>query len=216
MDKIKSVPTPNTRIETNAQRLFESLPSVRRFKKGEMIYLQGETAKSFCYLKCGFVKVFMTSVDGLEKTLNTASKGELFGEGAFFDRLPRVSSAVAETNCEVVMIDRATLSSLFEKNMWLAFELLEVISNRVRMLSSQLDSMTFLQADERVSRVLAQNAEDGIVRLSHEEIAEAIGTSRVTVSKILSRFSKRGLLKTEYRKITLNNAFYEQFSGSLI
>lgn len=194
-----------TETKKDMQQIFESLGTVRSFSKGEIIYRQGDLAKTFCYLKKGKVSVFMTSIDGMEKTLNTASKGELLGEGAFFDKKPRVSSARAVTNCEVVMIDEQTLTNLFAKHPKLAFELLEILSNRIRLLSSQLDSMTFLQADARIARLLLQSEKDGRVSLTHEEIASAVGVSRVTVSKTLGKFSANGYISTAYRKIIIKN-----------
>ncbi len=194
-----------TETKKDMQQLFESLGTVRTFAKGEIIYRQGDLATTFCYLKKGRVSVFMTSIDGMEKTLNTASKGELLGEGAFFDKKPRVSSARAVTNCEVVMIDEQTLTNLFAKHPKLAFELLEILSNRIRLLSSQLDSMTFLQADARIARLLLQSEKDGRVSLTHEEIASAVGVSRVTVSKTLGKFSANGDISTAYRKIIIKN-----------
>ena len=194
-----------TETKKDMQQIFESLGTVRSFAKGEIIYRQGDLATTFCYLKKGKVSVFMTSIDGMEKTLNTASKGELLGEGAFFDKKPRVSSARAVTNCEVVMIDEHTLTNLFAKHPKLAFELLEILSNRIRLLSSQLDSMTFLQADARIARLLLQSEKDGRVSLTHEEIASAVGVSRVTVSKTLGKFSANGYISTAYRKIIIKN-----------
>lgn len=194
-----------TETKKDMQQIFESLGTVRNFAKGEIIYRQGDLATTFCYLKKGKVSVFMTSIDGMEKTLNTASKGELLGEGAFFDKKPRVSSARAVTNCEVVMIDEQMLTSLFAKHPRLAFELLEILSNRIRLLSAQLDSMTFLQADARIARLLLQSEKDGRVTLTHEEIALAVGVSRVTVSKTLGKFSANGYILTAYRKIIIKN-----------
>lgn len=194
-----------TETKKDMQQIFESLGTVRNFAKGEIIYRQGDLATTFCYLKKGKVSVFMTSIDGMEKTLNTASKGELLGEGAFFDKKPRVSSARAVTNCEVVMIDEQMLTSLFAKHPRLAFELLEILSNRIRLLSAQLDSMTFLQADARIARLLLQSEKDGRVTLTHEEIALAVGVSRVTVSKTLGKFSANGYISTAYRKIIIKN-----------
>ena len=194
-----------TETKKDMQQIFESLGTVRNFAKGEIIYRQGDLARTFCYLKKGRVSVFMTSIDGMEKTLNTASKGELLGEGAFFDKKPRVSSARAVTNCEVVMIDEQTLTNLFAKHPKLAFELLEILSNRIRLLSAQLDSMTFLQADARIARLLLQSEKDGRVALTHEEIAAAVGVSRVTVSKTLGKFSASGDISTAYRKIVIKN-----------
>lgn len=195
-------------IYNDMDLLFSNIGSVRQFKKGEIIYHQGDLAQNFCYLKKGKVKVFMTSVDGMEKTLNTASSGEIFGEGAFFDKKPRVSSAIALSEAQVIMIDEPMLTELFSQNPKLAFTLLEILANRIRLLSFQLDSMTFLQADARIARILLENESDSVISLTHEEIADVVGVSRVTVSKILGKLTKKGILSTEYRKIIIKDSKY--------
>lgn len=195
-------------IYNDMDLIFDNIGSVRHFKKGEIIYHQGDLAQNFCYLRKGKVKVFMTSVDGMEKTLNTVSSGEIFGEGAFFDKKPRVSSAIAQIETQVIMIDEPTLTELFSNNPKLAFRLLEILANRIRLLSFQLDSMTFLQADARIARILLENESDGIISLTHEEIADVVGVSRVTVSKILGKLTKKGILSTEYRKIIIKDSKY--------
>ena len=147
----------------------------------------------------------MNSVDGNEKTLNTARRGEIIGEGAFFDKKPRVSSAKAVTGTEVIMIDKKRLTDIIAKHPTLAFELLEILANRIRLLSSQLDSMTFMQADARIAGLLLESEHNGSVAITHEEIANTVGVSRVTVSKALSRFAKAGCISTEYRRILIKS-----------
>lgn len=57
----------NSAVHENMQSLIEQSGSVRKYAKDEIIYLQGDTAQSFCYIKKGSVKVYMNSVDGNEK-----------------------------------------------------------------------------------------------------------------------------------------------------
>lgn len=204
----------NSTVHENMQSLIEQSGSVRKYAKDEIIYLQGDTAQSFCYIKKGSVKVYMNSVDGNEKTLNTARHGEIIGEGAFFDKKPRVSSAKALTNTEVIMIDKKRLTDIIAQHPTLAFELLEILANRIRLLSSQLDSMTFMQADARIARLLLDDMEDDSVSLTHEEIALTVGVSRITVTKALSRLSSQGILATRYRGIKiLDKSALEKICG---
>lgn len=195
----------SSEMHKDMQALLESFGIVRKFPKDSIIYRQGDIADSFCYLKKGRVKVFMTSIDGAEKTLNTASHGEILGEGAFFDKKPRVSSARALTSSELIMIDKEKLTELIAKHPKLAFELLEILANRIRLLSTQLDSMTFMQADARIAQLLLESEADGKVQLTHEEIANAVGVSRVTVSKTLGVFAKDGIIATEYRGVVIKD-----------
>ncbi|WP_440452854.1 Crp/Fnr family transcriptional regulator [Ruminococcus intestinalis] len=213
----KNLNTPPTQlynIHNDMKTLFDSLPYTKSFAKGEIIYHQGDIADSFYYIKKGKATVFMISPDGMEKTLNTAAKGELIGEGAFFDHKPRVSSAKAVTASELTIIDKKILLDLIQKNPPIAFELLEILATRIRLLTTQLDSMTFMQADARIAKLLLDDMVDGKVSLTHEEIALTVGVSRITVTKTLSRLSSQGILATHYRGIKiLDKAGLEKICG---
>lgn len=193
-------------------KIFETSAPIRRFSKGDTIYYQGDMPSSFYYLKKGKVKVYMTSADGMEKILSTAKSGEILGEAAFFDKMPRISCAEAVTDSEIAVINQQLLINLIQSNPDIAMELLNIQAKRIRELSAQIDSMTFLQADGRIARLLLQscNSNSSTVNLTHEEIAGIIGVSRVTVSKILNSFKRKGYLKTAYRKIILvdKNSLY--------
>lgn len=201
--------TPNFQIDREIQTVLENSAPKKIYEKGDIIYYQGDFANSFYYLSKGKVNVFMTSPDGIEKTLNTAQNGEILGEAAFFDKMPRVSSAKAVLKSEIVLIDRKNLIELIRQYPKLAMELLENQARRIRMLSSQIDSMTFLQADARIAQLLLQykikDKNKTAVYLTHEEIGNMAGVSRVTVSKILNRFFKNGVIKTNYREIEIKN-----------
>ena len=213
----KNLNTPPTQlynIHNDMKTLFDSLPYTKSFAKGEIIYHQGDIADRFYYIKKGKATVFMISPDGMEKTLNTAAKGELIGEGAFFDHKPRVSSAKAVTASELTIIDKKILLDLIQKNPPIAFELLEILATRIRLLTTQLDSMTFMQADARIAKLLLDDMVNGKVSLTHEEIALAVGVSRITVTKALSRLSAQGILATHYRGIKiLDKAGLEKICG---
>lgn len=106
-------------------------PSVR-CSSGYLIYLQGTEATCFYYLKKGKVKSFIQSEDGAERTLNLYQQGSIFGEASFFDELPRVSSAVALTPCEIVPIDREQVTAEFTRNPGMAMAMLKYLARTVR------------------------------------------------------------------------------------
>ncbi len=204
MEKTFNVPEAQLfNMHNDMKSVFENLPYKKTFAKGELIYHQGDIADSFYYINKGKATVFMISPDGMEKTINTAGKGELIGEGAFFDHKPRVSSAKAVTVLELVIIDKKILLELIQKQPRLAFDLLEILATRIRLLTAQLDSMTFMQADARIAKLLLENMADNKVSLTHEEIALTVGVSRITVTKTLSRLSAQGILSTKYREIEI-------------
>lgn len=177
--------------------------SVKTYEPGRLIYLQDTDAHQFYYIASGTVKIFISSDDGGERTLALHQAGALIGEAAFFDKQPRVSSAVAVTRCELVSVDRPRLEAVFAAHPALAISMLEYLARTVRLLSGHVDG-AFLPADRRVARhLLTLPAEGGTVHSTHEEIGFSVGVSRVMVSRVLGDFERRGWLKTGYRALTL-------------
>ena len=175
-----------------------------RCSPGFLIYLQGTEATCFYYLKEGRVKSFIQSETGGERVLNIYRAGSLFGEASFLDELPRVSSAVALTPCEIVPIDREQVTAEFTRNPGMAMAMLKYLARTVRLLSAHVDDMAFRPAEWRVAQYLlsAASGQDQ-VSCTQEEIASSISVSRVTVSRILNQFSRRGLVALGYRSISL-------------
>jgi len=178
----------------------------RHYHAGQVIYLQDTPANEFYYLIQGRARSYISSSSGGERILTIHHAGDLMGEASFFDECPRVSSAIAITDCEVVSIDRAGLDAIFRKHSDLALPMLQYLARTVSMLSHHVDEATFLPASQRLARYLLSEAEESVpFPCTHEELGFAIGVSRVTVSRLLSEFTRRGFLKTGYRSITILN-----------
>lgn len=178
----------------------------RSYRAGQLIYLQGSDPTHFYYLISGSVKSYISSPDGNERTLTVHHAGDILGEASFFDRCPRVSSAVALSNCTVVSVDRDRLDVIFQKHPELALPMLQYLARTVRLLSSHVDDMSFLSAEQRIARyLLPLFAERESIRATHEEIGQAVGVSRVTVSRILSTWNRQQILSTGYGTLTLKN-----------
>lgn len=175
------------------------------YKAGQLIYLQDTTADGFYYLQSGRVKTFISSEDGTEKVLNIHQAGNLLGASSFFDELPRVSTAVAIADSQLVFISKADAARALNENPELVWALLKYLARTVRMLSTHVDGMAFLRADQRVMRYLLSlpRSADGTVICTQEEIASAVSTSRVTVSRTISRLARQGVLRTGYGTLQL-------------
>lgn len=181
----------------------QSRPPVR-CSSGYLIYLQDTEATCFYYLKSGRVRSFIQSEDGGSRILNVYHAGSLFGEASFFDELPRVSSAVALTPCEIVPIDRELVTQEFARNPELALAMMKYLARTVRLLSGQVDQMAFRPARWRVaSYLLTLSDRSGAVSCTQDDIAAAVSASRVTVSRVLSEFAREGWVELGYRTIRL-------------
>ena len=181
----------------------KSRPPVR-CSPGYLIYLRDTEATCFYFLKSGRVKSFIQSEDGGERVLNIYKSGSLFGEASFFDELPRVSSAVALTPCEIVPIDRELVTQEFARNPELALAMMQYLARTVRLLSGQVDQMSFRPARWRVANyLLTLSPAGGPVSCTQDDIAATVSASRVTVSRVLAGFAQAGWVALGYRTIDL-------------
>ena len=192
-------------MHNDSWKILETLAPTLVYQRGSTVYWQGDTAERLYYLKKGSVKIYMTSENGGEKTLRIQRDGGVFGEAAFFDRQPRVSSAKVLEKSEIVAISREILSAHIQKHPEFAFALMQALSERVRLLTAQVDSMAFLQADKRIARFLSEAVQDRppCIACTDEELGARVGVSRVTVNRVLRRFARLGWLETRYRQIRI-------------
>ena len=176
----------------------------RRYRAGQLVYLQGARPDCFYYLISGSVRSFLSTGDGEERVLAVHRAGDLMGEASFFDGCPRVTSAMALEECRILAIDQAQLDGAFQRHPELALPMLQHLARTVRTLSGHVGASS-LPAQQRIARwLLGQpTGEDGTIRTTHEEIGQAVGLSRVTVSRVLGELAAQGLVGLGYRTVAI-------------
>lgn len=109
----------------------------RIYKDGETICREGDEGKSMFVIQAGTVEVSKKLLEG-EMILRTMTKGEIFGEIALFDRLPRSATVKALGEAVVLSIDKKGFFAKASKDPTLVFNILEGMSKRIRELTSEL------------------------------------------------------------------------------
>ena len=185
------------------QEIFNNLAQPKTYKKGQIIYNQGDDAEYVYYLINGKVQIYVGSSSGAEKILATFSGGSMFGKSAFFDKLPRASCARALAKSEIIPVDMVMMADVISNYPHFALDMLEYLSKTIRMFSNQIENISFLQADKRVAMFIISHLSDGAntIQCTHDEISSTISASRVTVSKVLSQFVSHGWVDTGYGTI---------------
>lgn len=176
----------------------------RTYRAGQVIYLQGARPDRFYYLVSGSVRSFISTGDGEERVLAVHRSGDLMGEASFFDGCPRVTSAMALEDCLILPVDRGQLDAAFQRHPELALPMLQHLARTVRLLSGHVESSA-LPASQRVARWLLAQPDGGTgpIRATHEGIGQAVGLSRVTVSRVLGELSAQGLVALGYRSVAV-------------
>ena len=195
---------------------MEELARVTRMelaKKKETIFLPGESSRQVYLLKTGRVKISRISEDGRELTLALLEPGEIFGELDILEGSVRDTIAEAMEDSQLCVIQKEQFLSMIRKRPELSFRLTKLIGLRLRRIESRVEDLVFRDVPSRLAHLLIQLSEeygnptqDGIllsIKITHQEMANLIGSIRETVSATLGEFKKEGLITSEGRKIII-------------
>ncbi len=195
---------------------MEELARVTRMelaKKKETIFLPGESSRQVYLLKTGRVKISRISEEGRELTLVLLEPGEIFGELEILEGSARDTIAEAMEESQLCVIQKEQFLSLIRKRPELSFRLTKLIGLRLRRIESRVEDLVFRDVPSRLAHLLIQLSEeygnpsqDGIllsIKITHQEMANLIGSIRETVSATLGEFKKEGLITFEGRKIII-------------
>ena len=183
------------------------------YEKGEVIFFENDSVKKLYLLVNGKVKLSMLSAEGKEKVLTILQEGDIFGELSLFDEDPHPLTAEVMDDARLLIIPWNEMEKMIQDRPSLAIKIIEALSKKTRLLTSQVRELVFQDAAGRLASLLSRLAEDfgreieaGTVIdlvLTHQEIANLIGSSRVTVTKLINRFIDDGVITIKKRKIII-------------
>lgn len=186
----------------------------RTFKNGDIIvHEEDDEHQTFFIIISGSVHVTVLSSEGKQAILATLRKGEFFGEMAVLDGEPRSASVVAAEECRLLMLYRRSFVEILQKYPKITIAMLIEMSRRLRRSNRHINTLSMMSVYGRVAEVLLQLAKDSgrkvgtmIViekRPTHQMIAEMAGTSRETVSRVLSQLQKKRYLTIDRKRLVI-------------
>ncbi|NIN65524.1 MAG: cyclic nucleotide-binding domain-containing protein [Anaerolineae bacterium] len=173
---------------------------------GKIFYAPEDAGEALFILKEGKVQLYRISPDGRKIVTNTLGPGTIFGEMSLIGQGMYDSFAEATEQCAVCKMDRADLEELLLEKPRVALRILEVISRRLLEVEARLEDMAFKTVAGRLASLLLRlMREQGttIRGLTHQNLADDIGTHRETTTQTLSRFKADGLLETGRKRIEI-------------
>lgn len=195
------------------------LSARRRYPKDTVIFFENEEGDCLFMILEGRIKVTILGDDGREIILTMLSPGDLFGEMALLDNEPR--SAIAVEESELLSLHRTDFQAVIGENPGISAALIKVLSARLRRANHQISTLALLDVYGRVARVILDMAreegrrlKDGRIafrRATHQEIANRIGTTRETVTRMLKDLERQDFVRVEGREILLQPGFEKAF-----
>jgi len=177
---------------------------LKQYKKGDVLYWQGEAAESVFVVKTGKIKLFPVSSKGKVHTYDIVGPGRLVGASALLLGVEHHSMAEALEDSEVYVIPQAEFEHLLVSNPPFSMAFVRELAQMVQLLTCQLEELSFLDVRLRLERCLTRLADQhgvaskqGItidLDVTHQEIADMIAANRSTVTYHLNKMKQEGLL----------------------
>jgi CRP-like cAMP-binding protein len=209
------------RLSPKELERLESRCRAKSFPRNTPVYLPIDEAHSVFLLAAGRVKICHGTPDGKQAILALIEPGELFGELAMFDSAARDEYAETIEPSTVVMIPRDEMQRLIQEHPVVSMALTRLMGLRRQKIERRLKNLLYLSNRDRLTHLLLELAEqygertrEGVrlrIRLSHQDLASVIGSTRETVTVVLGELQAEGLISVGRRKIVIRQP--EQLAG---
>ena len=182
----------------------------RAYGRGEMIFSEGSEGNGFYLVLAGQVKVFKLSFDGKEQILHILGPGDPLGEVPVFAGQSFPANAEAMSVSKLLFLPRRKLLELYMQNPSLPMNMLAVLSRRLREFTRLIENLSLKEIPQRLAAYLLSQPgggeeQEGLVELQVPKgiLANILGTSQETLSRVLGKMAAAGLIRVNGKKIIL-------------
>ena len=177
------------------------------------IFQQGQPADSLFYIRRGKVKLTVISQQGKEAIVAVLSAGEFFGEGCIAGQPSRMATAVAMTDCTLDKIEKSLMTRLLhERHEISELFVTHLLSRNIRYEADLVDQL-FNSSEKRLARILLllahfgkeSRAESVLPRISQDDLAQMVGTTRSRVSHFMNKFRGLGFIDYDDNGLTIHS-----------
>jgi len=187
-------------------REFQQSTYFVKIPAGHEIFVEGDIVNGIALMMSGIVRVYKIGESGREITLYRFGEGEscVISANAILNQQDFPAIAMVERDAEAVMIPAETFSDWVRRyGPWRDF-LFNLVSDRLASLMEVVDEVAFQRMDRRVAAFLLERYQiKGAIRITHQEIANEIGSSREVISRILEDFAARGMVSLSRGEIQI-------------
>ncbi len=185
----------------------------RQYKRGDILYQEGNRISGFFCINTGIIKVFKTGFDGKEQIIRFAKPGDIIAYRSVLSNELACTSAKVIEDCSVCFIPSEILIQFIKSNSSFSLELLKLACHELGEANSFITDIAQKTVRERLAEILLLLVDDfGIdneqylnISLTREELANIVGTATESVIRLLSEFKSDKLVELNGRKIKILN-----------
>lgn len=193
--------------------LINQLTVRLNYKKKGTIFTEGQPGVGVYFVLCGQVKIYKLSEDGREQILHFRREGDIFGEVVLFHGGPYPATAETLTDSQVGVIRNEDLERLLVTHPSIAIKLVKLMATKLRRAQIKVHELNTQDTLRRVitkllrmARVYGEKTPQGIrinLELNRQDLASYVGTTRETLTRILSDLKKNGAIELDTRTVII-------------
>lgn len=193
--------------------VISDLMIMQNYSKDTIIFMEAQQGEGCYYVQSGKVKILHTSLDGHEHIVHILGPGEVFAEVLLFQSIGYPATAVALEDSKIGMIKNHDLEQAVLRYPLLALQLIKILSQKLLQAQQKITTLAFSDMSVRTAKNLIQLArqygrqtERGVeidLPMTRQELANLVGTSRETVTRVLSSMKKSKIIDLVDHKIII-------------
>jgi CRP/FNR family transcriptional regulator, cyclic AMP receptor protein len=175
----------------------------RELRRGDVLFSEDDESTELFLVEDGRIAMTQRSIDGRESVIALMERGDMFGEMPLFDGLGRSTEARALEKSTVTSIGYDSVRALYEARPALLWNVVAVLSQRLRNTDAALADSVFLDVTGRTAKRLLELAGDQdsfVLPITQEELAGMVGASRERVNKAIASFVRLGWIDQRDRR----------------
>lgn len=203
-------------LPTSALQSFESIKYATAYPKGAVLFVEGQTPRGIYVLCKGRVKLSISASDGKTLILKIAEAGEVLGLSAAVSGKPYELTAETIDPCQINFVKRDDFLRFLREHAGACFKVAEQLSDKYNSACHEIRALGLSHsAAEKLAKLLLEwSSKHGEVQkqeprvklaLTHEEIAQMIGTSRETVTRLFAELKKKQILQSKGSTLLIRN-----------
>jgi CRP/FNR family transcriptional regulator, dissimilatory nitrate respiration regulator len=190
---------------------YEALARIairRSLRKGERVFSEGDEGIGFYMVVEGRVKIYKVSAEGKEQILHLFGPGESFGEVSVFTGRGFPADAVTALQTTLLFFPRMAFSALIQKDPALALNMLGQMSMRLRHFADLIEDLSLKEVPGRLAKYLLylsskDDDREMALDISKGQLASVLGTIPETLSRILAKMHRQGLIRLRGARILI-------------
>lgn len=200
-------------LNEEEKNLVAQIAIPREFRRKQIIFIEGGDKKAIFFIQDGLVKTFKTDVDGNEQIISILQTGDMFPHTGMFNQDPYPASAEALVDSRLIAIPIRAFEQLILDMPTIAMKVIHVLEAKILELQHTLQHFKGHDVNDRIISFILKLADqlgerkgDAIhieLPVTNQELANAIGTTRESVNRLLNQLKKQNILQSSRSEIVI-------------